>query len=430
MQADLRWRLLRLREQTREIQGERELQSVDLDAMDRVAQALADEVRQAYAAYRRAYRAYRMAAWDECMQCAQRAVALADAAMTRRASNPAGPDAADDDLHALRLPSLRLVGVAWMNQGHWEPARTLLQQTLDEARARGLIKPQAYCLNSLAILASRQDDPVRSLELHRECLTLERQTGDRRAEAIAVYNIGAASSSLGEVDAARRGLEEGLQLARQNGDRALECATLCGLAELAIWQGDHERALAVARTALDLAVAVQARELEASAWIRLGDAESALAQWAAAALSYGHALRVGQEIGDATGLDTRARLATLALAQGDVAGALQAVESLLALAKADARASRSEPAPASTGGKAATANLDGVELGCQTELTLYRVYAAAADPQAAAWLQRAHRDLLAQADAITDAAWRQMLLTNIPAHRDILALWATHGPGQ
>ncbi len=42
---------------------------------------------------------------------------------------------------------------------------------------------------------------------------------------------------------------------------------------------------------------------------------------------------------------------------------------------------------------------------------------------AAAWLQRAHGALMSQADAITDAALRQMFLTNIPHHREIVALW-------
>ena len=431
-QAYPRWRLLRLREQTREIQGDRELQAVDLEAMDRVAQTLGDLARQAYVAYRRAYRAYRMAAWEECMQSAQHAVELADAAIAGGASRAAAPDAAadDDDLHELRLSSLRLVGVAAMNQSHWAAARSLLLQTLDEARARALIKPQAYCLNSLAILASRQDDPVGSLELHRECLALWRQAGDRRAEAIAVYNIGAAWTSLGELTAGRQGLEEGLRLGRQNGDRALECATWCALSTLAHWQGDDQRALALARTALDAAIAVQARELEASAWICLGDAETALGQWAPAERSYAQAQRVEQEMGEAMRFGTSANLARLALAQGDVGSALRAVDALLMHAKADTQDRASVPADAAAQAAqaaqadAATATFEGVELTRLIELTLYRVYAAAGDPRAAAWLQRAHTALLAEADAIADDVLRQMFLTHIPAHREIGALWA------
>ncbi len=438
VQDPLRWRLLRLREHTLEIQGDRERQAMDLDAMDKVARTLGDEARQAYAAYRRAYRAYRMADWDACMRSARRAVELADAALARLAASSAVPaDSAAaagrgmsaNDLHELRLPSLRLVGVALMSQGQWDPSLHLLQQTLDEAQAFGLLKPQAFCLNSLAMWAALRDDPVRSLDLHRACLALWRQAGDRRAEAIAVYNIGAAWLSLGELAAARQGLEEGLRLGRQNGDRAFECAILCGLSELALWQGDAARAQELAGTALEAAVAVQARELEASAWIRLGDAETALGQGELAAQAYAQAQQVELEIGNTMRFGTSASLARLALAQGDMASALRAVESLLQQARTEPASNGTDAADAADGTALDAIHFEGAEWPRLIELTLHRVYAAAGDPRATAWLQRAHRALQAQADAITDAALRRMFLTNIPQHRDIVARWAAQGRG-
>ncbi len=429
-QARLRWRLLRLREQTREIQGQREQQAEDLAAMDRAADALGDVALQAHAAYRRAYRAFRMADWNVCLQAAQRAVELADAALAGLAAQPADTETAGRtgiELQDLRLPSLRLQAVAMMNQGRWNPAMALLQQTLGQAQALGLAKPQAQCLNSLAILASRQNDPVRSLELHRESLSLWRQVGDRRQEAIAVFNVGAAWSSLGELAASRRGLDAGLQLARHNGDRALECASLCGLAELALWEGDPAGAAALARSALDLAVAVQARELEGSAWTILGDAHAALGQWAQAAQAYASTRRVEQEMGDALRFGSNASLARLALMQGDIAGALQAVDVLLTQAWAVSQGTADGQDGTAGQADVATANFDGTGWPRRMELTVYRVYTAAADPRAPAWLQRAWRAVLAQADAISDAALRQMFLANIPEHREILALWAAHG---
>ena len=68
------------------------------------------------------------------------------------------------------------------------------------------------------------------------------------------------------------------------------------------------------------------------------------------------------------------------------------------------------------------------------ELTCHRVLAQARadDPRAAAWLQRAHTALMAEADAITrsnpDPALRHGLLNNIPHHRDIVAAWAAASP--
>jgi class 3 adenylate cyclase len=430
-QASLRWRLLHAREQTLEIQGERERQAADLDAMDRVAETLGDDERRAYAAYRRAYRAMRVAEWAECEQSARRAVVLADAALAGPSRSP-GPSHADDGLHELRLFSLRLVGMAMTNQGRWDDAQASLQQTLDEARARGLLKPERYCLNGLAMLAERRHDPVRAHELMRETRNLARRAGDRRGEAIALFNVGSASLGLGDLATARRDLEEGLRLMRQNGDRMVECGALCDLSRLALWQGDDARALALARSALSTAVAVQAPDWEALASFRLGDAEAALGRTAPAAEAYAHACSIAREVGDPVRVDATAALASLALARGDIGAALQAVDSLIAADPASVRAD-SAAVPAEAGepvSAEALADTFDADAPRRIELTIHRVLAAAGDPRAAAWLQRAHRALTAQADAITDAALRQMFLTNIPHHREIMALWAAQGTDQ
>ena len=70
---------------------------------------------------------------------------------------------------------------------------------------------------------------------------------------------------------------------RQNGDRGMESAALCNLSALALWQGDDPRALALTRSGLDIAVAVQAPDWGAEAWARMGDAEAALGRLAPAA---------------------------------------------------------------------------------------------------------------------------------------------------
>jgi predicted ATPase len=49
-QAGLRWRLLDAREQTLDLQGRRDEQATDLDALDRLAELLDDDRRRAYAA--------------------------------------------------------------------------------------------------------------------------------------------------------------------------------------------------------------------------------------------------------------------------------------------------------------------------------------------------------------------------------------------
>jgi hypothetical protein len=103
---------------------------------------------------------------------------LADAAL----ASSCAPTKPDDDLYELRLMSLRQVGLAMTDLGRWDEGQASLQETLNEARARGLLKPQVTCLNSLAVLADRRGDEQRGLRLHRESLEMLRRIGDQRNE--------------------------------------------------------------------------------------------------------------------------------------------------------------------------------------------------------------------------------------------------------
>ena len=425
-QAPLRWRLLRAREQTLEFQGERERQAVDLDAMDRLAETLADDSRRSCAALQRATWAARMARHAESEQSARQALAWADSALASAARGSA-PDCSEDGLHELRLLSLRGVGWAVLNQGRLGEAQALLEQTLEAARARGLPKPQINCLNSLGLLAEHRGDPVRMLELQQAALDLCRQVGNRRLEASALGNVGLSWMTLGDLAVARRDLEEALRLSRQTGDRGPECGILLNLSALALWQDDDARALALACSALDIAVALRQRDFEAVCFLCMAHAQAALGLLAPAAQAYAQSHRLAQEIGSAYRFDASAGLTRIALARGDISAASQEANSLVSLAPAKTAAAAADGA--ALAGEAGMAdveacNLDGTDLPRLIELTLHRVLAAAGDPRAAAWLQRAHRTLMAQADAITDSTLRQMFLTNIPHHREIVVLWA------
>ena len=126
-----------------------------------------------------------------------------------------------------------------------------------------------------------------------------------------------------------------------------------------------------ARAALETAVAVHARDQEAAALCRVGDAELALGRHAPAAEAFASAHARASEIASPYRHDASAGLARVALAQGDTGAAMQALEPLLALgAKAGA-----DDNP-----------LEGVEFPRLVEWTCHRVLASAGDPRAAEWL--------------------------------------------
>jgi tetratricopeptide (TPR) repeat protein len=273
-------------------------------------------------------------------------------------------------------------------------------QGLAQARQLGLRNVEAQLLNTLEIAADRQGDLVGALDLSRQILQLHRQAGDRLGEAIILSNLGSGWTQLGDLRQAHIELDAALQMLRANGDRTIESAALGNLSTVALWQGDETRALALARLALEIAVSAQAREWEAIAQIRLGNAETALGRLDAARQAYSHVL--------AQGVDLRlqhtasAGLARVALAEGNTAAALAALQPMFN--------------HVAVGG-----TLDNTDHPRQIELTCHQALASAGDPHAADWLARAHHALMAQAAAISDAALCQGFLQHIPFHREIVA---------
>ncbi len=392
-QVELRWRLLKAREETLNLQGRRNEQAADLDALDRLAELLDDDRRRAYAAWRRGMLAMRMADWAAMESAARHGLACA----TR---------AGDDEL---RLHALRMLAAAHMSRGDIEGGRTRAQQGLAEARSLGLRGVESRMLNQLSIAGDMQGDLVGPLELDRQNVLISRETGDRVNESIGLMNQGEGWRKLGDLAQARRDFDAGLQMTRAHGDRSSECGALTGLSAVALWQGDETRALALARQALDMAVAAKSPEYEGVAWLRLGAAELALGRRAAAREACAKAHAVATAIDAGWQHDASAGLACVALAEGDAVAAVAALKPLLDHI-------------------AAGGTLDGSEHPRMVELSCHQALARAGDPRADEWLARAHSALMAQADAIsrstTDATLREGFLQNIPHHREIVAAWA------
>ena len=393
----LRWRLLDAREVTRDIQGDRVGQRADIESLAEIAETLDDDRRRAHAAWRRSALAQRVADYTAMEADAQRAVEWASRA-------------GDDEI---RLLAKRMVAMSLAFRGRPAEGRHVAEEALAEARAMSMRRVEGLCLNALGVMLAMQSDDVGALLVDQESLVAYRAAGDRRNEAIAQGNIGAGWLGLGELARARADLEEGLRLLRINGERALTVSPLCALSTLALWQGDDAHALVQARAAVATAIAVQARDQEAAALCRVGDAELALGRLGPAAEAFALANTRASEIASPYRHDASAGLARVALAQDDVVAAMQALASLLA-PDADSEAHDTR--------------LEGVEFPRLVEWTCYRVLARAADPRAAKWLARAHAALQARAETIADVKRRQGFIHNIPAHREIAAAWmhATH----
>lgn len=156
--------------------------------------------------------------------------------------------AGDDNL---RLHALRLLCSAPVQIGQVDLGRTLALQGLAEARSLQLRGAQGRLLNMLSIVAEMQDDLMGSLDYREQSLVVARETGDWINEAITMSNMGVGRLNLGDLDGAQRDLDAALQtprVQRRPHDGEPDALPPEHLGAVA---GDEERALALARSALD-----------------------------------------------------------------------------------------------------------------------------------------------------------------------------------
>jgi class 3 adenylate cyclase/tetratricopeptide (TPR) repeat protein len=385
---EVRWRLLDVRERTLELQGRRPQQRDDLDLLQQLADALDDDRRRAELATRRSLLAVRTGDFRSQEGAARQAMELAARAQD----------------HELRLNAQRWLADALTRLGDSTKGRELAEKGLAETRVRGLSSLEGRFLNALTIIAARQQDLVAMLDLSRRAVELRRAMGDHRNEAIGLSSLGTGWLELGDLELARRHLEDALRLHRAVGDRALEPIVLANLSQLELWEGNQARAREHALAALDIAEAVQARDLQVLALWSLGNAQLAAEQCAEAAQTFERAQAVARAIDSALQHDAIAGRARVALSIGDFAAALQAIEPLLSCLERDV-------------------TLEGTVGTRLIQLTCYQVLSACNDARAGAMLARVHASLQERAATITDPRLRERFLTAVPENREIVAAW-------
>jgi class 3 adenylate cyclase len=396
--SGLRWRLLVTRERTLELLARRDLQLQDIEAMLTLAEALPPsaegDARRAEAAWRRCDLADRTGDWALAEREARRALQLAERA------------GAED----VALRAMQRLAQALAFQGNPAAGLAIAEQGLARATAAGSLVAQSRLANAMSLCAAEQGDQAASLRHDLAMLAYCRQAGDRRSEAVALINAGVGYLRFGAHPQARRHLEESLHLNQMLGNRVVQGGSLAGLSELSLREGDASAALTHARAALDILIAADSRFYQIDALHNQGNAELALGHWMAAQEAFERVEALARELDVSTKVPNALEgLARVALARGDVAMALNAVQRLLEYV-GDGNAMPSASA------------LEGTEEH-RIRLTLYEVWRRADDPRAERALIEAHRALMHEADAITDAELRRSFLTLIPENREITALW-------
>jgi predicted ATPase/class 3 adenylate cyclase len=304
------------------------------------------------------------------------------------------------------LESNALHSLGWVARGlgEYDMAQVYAEQALALRRGIGDRLGESRSLELLGTITSERGAYTTSATTCEQSLIMMREVGDRRGEGEALGHLGEVARHLGDYDKAHSYYWKSLHLIREIGLRSVEAVILSNLGTIAEVQGDYASACASSKQSLTLAQAIGEPLYQGYALTCLGDALVGLGRLGEAAASLAEALALRQRVGHtALVLETRASLARLALAQGDLPQAATQVTPILAHLEAGQQ-------------------LYGAEAPLRIMLTCYRVLQANADPHASDLLRRAYEQLQTQASQLDDEA-RQRYLTNIPWNREVLAAW-------
>jgi len=386
--AATRFSLLETRRGIYSNTGRRSEQAEDVAALEQVAEELDDDGFRARAAGMRAAFALLVGDYPGVAVAAARAVAWAEDAGDRAAALSA------------RINWAR----ALQFQGDYAAAQAQIEESLVLARKVGDRKIEATALGQLGILATHHGRFGIGRDYYRQALGVARAIGHRVLESGMINNLGETEQLLGNYEAALEQFQAGRRLCAEIGQRLADSYLLCNMALSAFRRGDAAGAISWATQAMQLAQELQDRDLEAVLRCIHGHAHAARGEWDDASACYQAALALFREIGRANmPSEPIAGLARVALARGDVAGAMATIAEVVAHFDG--------------GGSA-----DGTEDPLWIYLTCHDVLAAAGSPRGGEFLERSHRLLSERAEPL-DAAERATFLGNVPSHRAIVAAW-------
>ncbi len=369
--------------------GRRSEQADDVALLEQVAEALDHDACRARAAGLRASLALVLGDYPAAVVAAARAVACAE-----RAGHPAAALLA-------RINGAR----ALQFQGDYAAAQAHVEQALVLAREAGNRSVEATTLGQHGILATQRGRYGIARHYYRKALAVARAIGHRSLESGMINNLGETEQQLGNYDAALELFEAGRRLSAEIDQRYADSYLLANMSISAFRRGDAAASIGWSTQAMQLAEELKDRDLQAVLHSVRAHAHVALRELDEAAACYQASLALFREIGRTTmPPEPIAGLARIALARGDIEGAMTAIGEVIAHVDG--------------GG-----SIDGTEDPLWIYLTCHDVLAAAGSPRAWEFLTTAH-GLLRERAALLGDEERATFLANVPTNRAIVAAWA------
>jgi tetratricopeptide (TPR) repeat protein len=262
---------------------------------------------------------------------------------------------------------------------------------------------EAVLLNNLGRVSLVSGNFVSAISYCKKSLELAVEVNDLLLQGIAVFNQSEAYRNLGQYQTAGNAAEESLKLLRSAGYRLGEADALENLALIEFALGERQHALELAREALEIGREIAARRVEVSALTRLGLICLEMGQIEKAEEVFNQAM--GNEDARKERLllfELQAGSARAALAHGDskFVEASGLIQDLADEILQEPPTDQSHILP------------------LRLYLTCIQVLQANADPRTRRIVARAHEELQARSEKISDVTLRSGFLA-IPEHRAI-----------
>ncbi len=206
-----------------------------------------------------------------------------------------------DDLRGL-ADSLHFLGVIANNQGDYNHATDLHQQSLAINQQLGDQRTIANSLNNLGQIAFRQGDFERATGLYEQSLVIRQQMGVQRAISISLNNLGEVASKQGDYERATVLYYQSLAIRQELGDQHGIADSLLNLGIIAYNQGDYEQATDLYERSLAIRQELGDQQGIADILNHLGVMTSKQGNYERATDLYEQSLTIRQKLGDQSGI--------------------------------------------------------------------------------------------------------------------------------
>ena len=192
-------------------------------------------------------------------------------------------------------------GALYRHLGHYQQARTSLEQSLVISERLKTQTEQVFCLVNLADVARRQGKYEETEQLAQKSLNVSRQIEDTWGATSSLWLLGLVRYRTGDVAQAQILLEESLAIGRESGNRRLVISPLNTLGDIACHQGDYARARTLFEECLALSRELGDQFKIAMHLNNLGTVMHVLGKYAEAQPFYRESLEICRQIGDRAG---------------------------------------------------------------------------------------------------------------------------------